>query len=261
VRFLTHFTLGKEADFSSRQPLNTMPIIAVLNRKGGSGKSTLATNLAGWFAARGQPVMLGDMDRQQSVRGWVQRRDPQAGLVSHWRVDTGGLLRTPIGVSGVIVDTPGALYGYPLSKLLAWVDAVVVPVGPSVFDHDAGLSFLQELESHPRLASGRCKLAVVGMRWPQEKVNAWHASGRQWDVSSIAAIPEHALYGDCLETGTSVFERADSQAKAQQAQWQPLIDWLDPIWRLDTRKAFVGLAPDHPMRKTTGMPSQTVLLL
>jgi chromosome partitioning protein len=44
----------------------SMPVVAVINRKGGSGKSTLATQLAGCLANRGSQVMLGDVDRQQS---------------------------------------------------------------------------------------------------------------------------------------------------------------------------------------------------
>ena len=49
-----------------------MPVIVVANPKGGVGKSTLATNLAGAHrAARGHAVMLGDVDRQQSSRTWL----------------------------------------------------------------------------------------------------------------------------------------------------------------------------------------------
>ncbi len=43
-----------------------MPVVLVVNPKGGVGKSTVATNLAGWFASRGHPTMLGDLDKQQS---------------------------------------------------------------------------------------------------------------------------------------------------------------------------------------------------
>ena len=53
-----------------------MPVIAVVNRKGGSGKSTLAAHMAAWCALQGSSVMLGDVDRQQSARAWLKRRDP-----------------------------------------------------------------------------------------------------------------------------------------------------------------------------------------
>ena len=56
-----------------------MKVYLVANPKGGSGKSTLATNLAGLLARRGWEdgsirVMLGDVDRQQSSRHWLERR-------------------------------------------------------------------------------------------------------------------------------------------------------------------------------------------
>ena len=49
-----------------------MPVIAIANPKGGVGKSTLATNLAGALAWQGHAVMLGDLDRQQSARQWLE---------------------------------------------------------------------------------------------------------------------------------------------------------------------------------------------
>ena len=52
--------------FSLSEP--HMPVVLVANPKGGVGKSTLATNIAGYLARCGHPVMLGDIDRQQSSR-------------------------------------------------------------------------------------------------------------------------------------------------------------------------------------------------
>ena len=48
-----------------------MPVIVVANPKGGVGKSTLSTNIAGYLASQGHPVILGDTDRQQSARLWL----------------------------------------------------------------------------------------------------------------------------------------------------------------------------------------------
>ena len=39
---------------------SSIPVIAILNRKGGSGKSTLASNVAGYLGNSGHGVMLGD---------------------------------------------------------------------------------------------------------------------------------------------------------------------------------------------------------
>ena len=67
-----------------------MPVVAVVNRKGGSGKSTLATHLAGYLATRGTPVMLGDVDRQQSTVPWLRRRAsrvPGGAPIVSWVID------------------------------------------------------------------------------------------------------------------------------------------------------------------------------
>ena len=59
-----------------------MPVIVVANPKGGVGKSTLATQIAGFLAARGRAVTLGDLDRQQSSRQWLAVRPPQAPRIA-----------------------------------------------------------------------------------------------------------------------------------------------------------------------------------
>ncbi len=64
-----------------------MTVIAILNSKGGSGKSTVATNLASWFARKGEHVMLGDLDRQQSVRAWLNKRSPDLPAITTWTRD------------------------------------------------------------------------------------------------------------------------------------------------------------------------------
>ena len=55
-----------------------MPVVVVANPKGGVGKSTLSTNIAGYYASRGHPVILGDTDPQQSARLWLGLRPPPA---------------------------------------------------------------------------------------------------------------------------------------------------------------------------------------
>src|SRR5262245_23213349 len=115
-----------------------MPVVAVINRKGGSGKSTLATHLAAWCANSGIPVMLGDVDRQQSTRAWLKLRDqqslPEQAPIVGWRVDPKNVLRPPPGIRHVVLDTPGGLTGFDLARVVMYADAILVPVCNSVFD-------------------------------------------------------------------------------------------------------------------------------
>ncbi len=208
-----------------------MPIIAVMNRKGGSGKSTLATQIAAWYATRGTGVILGDSDRQRSASGWLSRRAPSAATVIAWPNDQGRSYRAPGGASHIIVDTPGGLHGLDLAKQLTKIDAVIVPVGPSVFDMDTSAEFLQELRKHPRVANGRCQVCMVGMRWPLDVLNAWQGSALASPLPLLTVIEEATVYRACLASGGSVFDTLtpSATARAELLQWQPLLDWLNRL--------------------------------
>ena len=146
-----------------------MSVIAIVNRKGGSGKSTLATHLAACYANRGIAVMLGDVDRQQSTQSWLRLRGTQAlpdssAPIVGWAVDPKRVLRPPAGVSLVVLDTPGGLHGFDLARVAAFADVILMPVCNSAFDRESAAECHAELMALPRIASGRCKVAAVGMR-------------------------------------------------------------------------------------------------
>ena len=145
-----------------------MPVIAIVNRKGGSGKSTLAAHLAAYYASSGVAVMLGDVDRQQSTQSWLRLRGMQPlrrGVpIVGWAVDPKRVLRPPAGVSLVVLDTPGGLHGFDLARVVAFADVILMPVCNSAFDRESAADCHAELMALPRVASGRCKVAAVGMR-------------------------------------------------------------------------------------------------
>lgn len=207
-----------------------MPVIAIVNRKGGSGKSTLSTNIAGWCAGNGWRVMLGDVDRQQSIRSWLSRRSQSAAPITTWALDNGKVFRAPPGTTHVVLDTPGALYDHELAKLIVWVDAVIVPIGPSVFDQDASAAFLAEVQRLPKVRSGRCKVAAIGMRWPRERMEEWSQGISHQDIPLLTVIPDAPEYRHLLETGSSLFDDLDATRSADHVHWLPLIQWLDQVW-------------------------------
>ena len=145
-----------------------MSVVAVINRKGGSGKSTLATHLAVHFAQAGHAVLLGDVDRQQSAQSWLRRRAsapvPVGGSITAGGVDPSSVLRVPAGIGHVVLDTPGGLRGFDLARVVMAADVVLMPVGASVFDRESAAECHTELMALPRIASGRCKVAALGMR-------------------------------------------------------------------------------------------------
>lgn len=208
-----------------------MPVVAVINRKGGCGKSTLATTLASWCASEGHQVMIGDIDKQQSVRSWLNARPPECTDVLSWAVDNGKVFRAPPGTTHVVLDTPGGLYDYALAKLLVHVDAVVVPVGPSLFDLDASRDLLEELVRHPRVAAGRCQVALVGMRWPQDSGDLHRLQRLTHRFPLLTIIPEDPLYRQLLDLGRGLFDLSPSENSAHLQDWKPLLHWLSRVWQ------------------------------
>lgn len=219
-----------------------MPVIAVVNRKGGSGKSTLATHLAAWLARQGVAVMLGDVDRQQSTKAWLKRRSPALPTIAPWALDQKNVLKVPHGVTHVVLDTPGGMQGFELARIIMSADAVLVPVCNSLFDRESAAACLAELASLPRVASGRCQLGVVGMRLDARTKGA--DTLQQWaqdlKLNFLGVLRETQGYVRGLETGITLFDAANSAQQADLAQWEPILQWLRPIARL---QAAVAAAP------------------
>ncbi|WP_427915344.1 division plane positioning ATPase MipZ [Ramlibacter sp. MMS24-I3-19] len=208
-----------------------MPVIAVVNRKGGSGKSTLAAHLAVWCARQGHAVMLGDVDRQQSTRSWLRRRDPQLPAIAPWAIDQTNMLRVPAGITHAVLDTPGGLRGFELARLVIAADAILMPVCHSVFDRDSAAACLEELRTLPKVAEGRCRLATVAMRVDgrtraADILQEWASVH---NVPMVAALRETQLYVKCLERGLTLFDLPASQVAADMAQWQGILAWLQPV--------------------------------
>jgi len=140
-----------------------MPVVLVANPKGGVGKSTLSTQIAGYFAAQGQQVLLGDADRQQSSGLWLSLRPPAARPIATWELgDDSQPAKPPKGTTHVVLDTPAGLHGKRLKELLKLSHKVVVPLQPSIFDIFATREFLDELAESSRVA--KLQVGIVGMR-------------------------------------------------------------------------------------------------
>lgn len=247
-----------------------MSIIAVMNRKGGSGKSTLATHIAAWCASTGGSVMLGNTDKQRSMQAWLGRRSLADPAIASWPGDFGKTFRPGHGLVHV-VDTPGGIHGLELAKHLARVDAIVMPVGPSVFDFETSVEFFRELHHHPRVASGRCQVAVIGMRWPGDIAQGWQSSsGVPKPLPFLTVIPDDPVYRSCLEAGSTVFDGAKEASSDYLRHWQPLLDWLaqlptdasaaKAILPIAERHLLQGARSDHSARLLKGLgPSYSQL--
>jgi chromosome partitioning protein len=204
-----------------------MPVIVVANPKGGVGKSTVATNIAGYWASRGQQVMLGDADRQQSSRLWLSLRPPQARTIASWELTEGQVARPPRGTTHVVLDTPAGLQGKLFQDALRHADKVLVPLQPSVFDIFATRAFLDDLAQHRN--SRQLQVGIVGTRVDARTI----AADKLQEFVAGLGLPVLGLlrptqnYVHLAARGLTLFDLAQTKVERDLDQWQGIARWLD----------------------------------
>jgi chromosome partitioning protein len=203
-----------------------MPVIVVANPKGGVGKSTLSTQLAGWYASRGQAVMLGDVDRQQSARQWLALRPPQLAPIRTWEAAHDDIVRPPKGTSHVVLDTPAGLHGKRLDAVLRIADRVLIPLQPSLFDIQATHHFVLGLREHRRAAD--ITLGLVGMRVREHTLSneQLHQYLATLPVPVVAWLRDTQNYVQLAARGLTLWDVAPSRVERDLEQWAALQKWL-----------------------------------
>ncbi len=203
-----------------------MPVIVVANPKGGVGKSTLATNLAGHLARRGHAVMLGDIDRQQSTRGWLALRPGGLPPIASWEVGHDDVARPPKGTTHAVLDTPAGLHGKRLDAVMKFADTVLVPLQPSLFDIRATHDFVRALQAHKR--SDGVRLGLVGMRVRDHTIAAEQLRIflDQLGVPVVGFLRDTQNYVHLAARGLTLWDVAPSRVERDLAQWQPILDWI-----------------------------------
>ena len=206
-----------------------MKSFLVVNPKGGSGKSTLATNLAGFFAHRGDRVMLGDTDLQQSARSWLQCRPGLLPLIRSWDLHKGLPARPPKDCTHVVLDSAAGVHGKSLERLLGQVERVIVPVQPSYFDIVATRDFLDALLAEKAVRKARTFVAVVGMRVDARTRAAGELARflSAYELPVLTCLRDTQLYVQLAANGMTLFDLSPARAARDMAQWQPIIDWVD----------------------------------
>jgi chromosome partitioning protein len=203
-----------------------MPIVVVANPKGGVGKSTLSTIIAGYFASQGHAVMLGDADRQQSSRLWLQLRPEAARPIRTWEVSQDLISRPPKDVTHVVLDTPAGLHGWRFKDVMRMADKVVVPLQPSIFDIYATRSFLDEIAEFRH--ADKLKIGIVGMRVDGRTI----AADKLQEFVGGLGLPvlghlrDTQNYIHLAARGLTLFDVAPGRVEKDLQQWQGICQWL-----------------------------------
>lgn len=206
-----------------------MRSIMVLNAKGGSGKSTLATNLASYYATKGNKVMLVDIDPQHSSLDWLKERP--SGRPGITGVDgSAATVRTPRSIDYVIYDTPAAVRGKDLTALVRRAQSIIIPILPSPIDMRAATEFIREILNNGRVARKETRIALVANRC-RENTNVFHQLDEYLKkvrkAPFISVLRESQNYNRASERGLGIFELAPYLISRDLEQWDPVIKWLD----------------------------------
>jgi chromosome partitioning protein len=203
-----------------------MAVIVVANPKGGAGKSTLATQISGYLAARGKAVTLGDLDRQQSSRQWLDIRPAHLPRIQPWDITRDQIARPAKGATDAVVDTPAGLHGARLDAAMKVADLVVVPLQPSLFDMQATHAFLHELRAHKR--AGRVRIGLVGMRVKEHTIalERFQEFVATLGIPLVTTLRDTQNYVHLAAHGLTLFDVAPGKVERDLAQFEPLGRWL-----------------------------------
>jgi chromosome partitioning protein len=206
-----------------------MKTIVVANPKGGVGKSTISTNLAGYFARRGESVMLGDTDRQQSARDWLALRPPGVPAIRTWDLRHDEPARPPKGTTRVVLDTPAGLHGKHLDRVARAATRIIVPLQPSLFDILATKHFLTALAEEKAVRKGELQVGLVGMRVDPRTRSAAELERflASFELPVLGFLRDTQLYVQLAARGLTLFDISPRQAERDLEQWRPILEWVE----------------------------------
>lgn len=203
--------------------------ILVMNPKGGCGKSTIATNLASWYAKRGDAVALADFDSQRSSLEWTAARPADAAPVAGVAAFEDGLRAVPRNAAVVVIDAPARAHGRELNELVRRAETIVVPVLPSAIDMRAATHFIEELNEVSKVARQQAKVAVVANRIKENTLafDDLDVYLRRLRIPYVATLRDAQNYPRAYARGLGIFELPEYLAWPDWEHWRPLTDWLE----------------------------------
>ena len=204
-----------------------MRTIMVINAKGGCGKTTLATNIAGFYANKGNAVAIADFDPQGSSLDWLKVRSRKLPEIIGINA-TKETVRFSKDTEIVIMDVPARVEGRELAGLVKRVETIIIPVLPSPIDIRAGANFIKELLTNAKVSRKETKVCVVANRVRENTLSyhALYAFLKSLKIPFVTTLRDTQNYIHAEEKGIGIFEMAPSKVWQDLEQWDPLIKWL-----------------------------------
>ena len=136
------------------------------------------------------------------------------------------MLQLPKEPDWVVLDAPAGLQGYKLGDCLRWVEKLIIPVVPSVFDMSATEDFLHSIRAEMRSRSGL--VGIVAMRVdPRTRAAVMLQEFlRHFDIPILAYLRNTQNYVNAASLGLSIFDPPRARNRRDQEQWENLLEWV-----------------------------------
>mgnify|MGYP003374560317 CR=1 FL=1 len=197
-----------------------MKTLALVTQKGGSGKSTLAANLAVAASQAREKVFLLELDKQGTLRRWVDRRETE--LPAFDRIETAAGLAPALaqiaanGFTLTVLDTAGADSPLATAAIQA-ADLCLIPTRPTPADLEATQATLEAIQG------ARRRFAFVLNQAPVRSSRLTEAAAGLRVLGLLAEPPiaQRNDFQDALGLGLGVTEHnPEGKAAAEvQALW------------------------------------------
>lgn len=226
-----------------------MKRVLVSSPKGGSGKSNTARNVAVAAAHEGLKVATADLDAQESLTRWWQRRP--AGGVPQWDhypvqwsdaddlVKPGGIDEADV----LFIDSPPGVEAHPdvMKRLALGVDLVLIPCRPTFDDVDSTIPYVRALQE-----AGAPVVILLNAVKP--RVNIMAEKEALISVADICPVEigDRADYSRAGGRGLGMADIGDHVAAAE----------MRAVWRFIARRLWPDGHSGQPMvetKKSKGM--------
>lgn len=205
-----------------------MRSIMVMNAKGGCGKTTLATNIAAYYADKGQDVVLVDFDPQGCAMDWLSKRPAERAPIRGMTASKPDK-QLPENADVLVLDAPARVHGGELTQLLKQAETVVLPVLPSTVDMDAAQRFLKEMMASPPYRAKTVKAGLVANRVRDVTTISYELDQflDKQRQAYVAYLRDAMNYVRAFTRGLGVWELPPYISAPDRAQLKLLFDWLD----------------------------------